>query len=292
MSDSGNYELGPDPDESEHESQHEPEPDLFADEPEPEGPPLVLIGGISLLAIVLLVASFFVLRGCGGPEPKPAPVPPSLTTPTPVAATPEPTPEPIELPPLDDSDELIRQLAAALSAHPELSAWLAQPHLVRMFVAAVDNVAEGASPARVLRFWKPATPFIAGETRAGARLDTGSYSRYDVVGAVAQSLDAEGCVRFYRQIEPLTDAAYAELGYQDRDFEDTLRRAIDVLLGAPIVLEQPMLTRRVLAWRFVDAELESLPEAQKHLVRMGPENTRRVQAKLRAIAEALGPGGN
>lgn len=282
----GDYELGPEPDESELPEPEEP----FEPEPAPEGPPPILIGGVALLAVVLLVSGFFLLRGCGAAEPQPpTPAPEVVATPAPEPlATPEPTPEPIELPALDDSDELVRRLAAALSAHPELAAWLAQPRLVRTFVVAVDNVAAGSSPARSLGFLKPSEPFSVERVRGGARLDPAGYARYDLVGAVAASLDAQGCARLYRQVEPLVDEAYAELGYPDKDFDATLRQAIDVLLAAPIVLERPPLERRVLAWRFTEPELEALPDAQKHLVRMGPENTRRIQAKLRELAAALG----
>jgi hypothetical protein len=38
----------------------------------------------------------------------------------------------------------------------------------------------------------------------------------------------------------------------------------------------------------VDPELESLSQAQKHLLRMGPENILRIQSKLRELAKALG----
>jgi hypothetical protein len=248
----------------------------------------VLIGGIALLAVVLLATAFFVMRGCGQAEAPPAP-PPRAVASTPPAATPEPTPEaPLELPPLEASDELVRQLVAALSSRPELAAWLAQPHLVRTFVVAVDNVAEGASPARALRFMKPEAAFGALESRSGARLDPAGYARYDAVAAVFGSLDAQGSARLYRQLEPLVDAAYAELGYPDRDFDETLQRAARMVASAPVVIEQPALARRVLSWRFVDPELEALPEAQKHLVRMGPDNTRRIQAKVREIAQSLG----
>ncbi|MCL4837280.1 MAG: DUF3014 domain-containing protein, partial [Thermoanaerobaculia bacterium] len=38
---------------------------------------------------------------------------------------------------------------------------------------------------------------------------------------------------------------------------------------------------------FADPELEALPPAAKHLLRLGPDNARRVQEKLRALAAAV-----
>ena len=37
----------------------------------------------------------------------------------------------------------------------------------------------------------------------------------------------------------------------------------------------------------VDTELEGLSQAQKHLLRMGPENILRINSKLRELAQAL-----
>ena len=41
-------------------------------------------------------------------------------------------------------------------------------------------------------------------------------------------------------------------------------------------------------WAFSDPAVERLSPAQKHLVRMGPDNAALVQAKLRELADALG----
>ena len=43
-----------------------------------------------------------------------------------------------------------------------------------------------------------------------------------------------------------------------------------------------------IGYAYVDPRLESLSAAQKQLLRMGPENVRTIQAKLREIALALG----
>jgi len=51
-----------------------------------------------------------------------------------------------DLPQLDDSDGWLRGLVGQLSAHPELAEWLVTDEMIRRFVAAVDNLAEGTSP--------------------------------------------------------------------------------------------------------------------------------------------------
>jgi hypothetical protein len=44
----------------------------------------------------------------------------------------------------------------------------------------------------------------------------------------------------------------------------------------------------VLTYMYVDPRLEKLSPAQRLLLRMGPENERRIQSKLRDFALALG----
>ncbi len=203
------------------------------------------------------------------------------------AAEPAPADPPLALPALDASDALVRQLAAGLSAHPQLVAWLAPEELVRRFVAAVINVAAGESPAGHVRFLAPAAPFMAASRGGRSYLDAASYRRYDLLTDVLVSLDTEGTARLYRQLRPLCDRAVAELGYPGGRFDDFLARALGRMLRVPLPERPPALEPRVVTFAFADPELEALPPAAKHLLRLGPDNARRVQEKLRALAAAV-----
>jgi len=44
----------------------------------------------------------------------------------------------------------------------------------------------------------------------------------------------------------------------------------------------------VASYYMTDEDLEELSDAQQHLLRMGPQNTRKIQKKLREIAVELG----
>jgi hypothetical protein len=48
------------------------------------------------------------------------------------------------------------------------------------------------------------------------------------------------------------------------------------------------LVHGVLVYEFADADMEARTPAEKHVLRLGPTNARRVQAKLRELAAALG----
>ena len=51
------------------------------------------------------------------------------------------------------------------------------------------------------------------------------------------------------------------------------------------------LEETVAAYQYADPELESLSAAQKQLLRMGPDNMRRIQTTLRALRRELIAGG-
>jgi len=189
---------------------------------------------------------------------------------------------------LDESDSLIRELAKNLSSHKKFAEWLQTKDLTRKFTAAVDNIADGLSPRYQIDFFSSEGDFEVERREGIFYLDPESYSRYDRVADVFLSLNTKQCVRFYKRSMPLIQKAYRDLGYPDEDFNKTLTRAIIVLLKVPIVERDIALRKKVVTYMYSNPELEHLNDAQKHLLRMGPENMQIIQEKLRAIALELG----
>lgn len=189
---------------------------------------------------------------------------------------------------LEDSDELVRELAGELSAHPKLAMWLMSGDLIRKFVAAVDNIANGQSPRPLIDFFKPDKEFSVLNEGGEYYIDPTSYRRYDPVAEVFASLDSKGCVTLYKKMKPAIKEAYVDLGYPDKEFDDTLKKAFMVLLEVPVIDQNIQLEKKIVTYTMVDADLESLNAAQKHLLRMGPENVRVIQKKLQEMAGLLG----
>lgn len=266
-------------------------PDLPPDV-SPERPLIPPLTYLLLVLVAVPILLYLALRPtvpepAGGPEagatplglaPTPAPEP---------AATPEASPPPLDLPSLDDSDAAVRELIAAVSPHPGLAEWLSEEQLVRTFVVAVENVADGESPAPHLGFLAPEGSFRVRDTPRGPVLDPASFARYDEVTSVVTSLDAGRVARRLRDLAPLTEAAYRELGHPDGGFEATLKRALDKLIETPVPAPGAALQRLSVAYAWDDPRLESLDPAQKHLLRMGPENQAAVQAWLKSLRDAL-----
>jgi hypothetical protein len=189
---------------------------------------------------------------------------------------------------LDQSDSVVREYARAISSSLRFGQWLESKELVRKFVVAVDNIANGMSPKPHVDFWAPAGPFKTVNKLGGTIIDESKYSRYDPVAEVIVSLNTEAAVRFYRALRPLIRDAYRDLGYPDTDFSDTLVKAMGELLETPIVEGPIKLEKKILSYQMVDASLEGLSPAQKQLLRMGPKNVRAIQGKIRELAAALG----
>jgi hypothetical protein len=188
---------------------------------------------------------------------------------------------------LDQSDGVLRELAGELSSHQELGSWLKSKDLIRRFVAAVDNIANGLSPRPQIDFFTPKGAFRVKRKNGRYYADPAGYRRYNLVGNVFSSLDVTQTVELYRRAKPLIQEAYAELGYPDEDFDGALVEAIVEMLKVPVVQGDMPLERKVISYGIADPGLENLSEAQKYLLRMGPENTRKIQGKLRELSDAL-----
>ncbi|HET7785348.1 MAG TPA: DUF3014 domain-containing protein [Myxococcales bacterium] len=223
---------------------------------------------VAAVALALVVGSAFYLH-----RPKPEAAAPAAAAPQAAAQQPD-----APLPPPEKTDAEGRKQLAALSSRPEWAQWLATSDLLDRWVVVVDNVAEDVSPRRQLDFIK-----VAPQGNA-PRLD---YARYDGVADVIASVDAKGFAQVLRDLHPLLVTAYHKLGYPDRKFDDVLAKALQRIVDAKVLTQPPRLEPKGANFRFTDDKLESLGPVEKHLLRMGPRNTKLVQGKAREVAAAL-----
>jgi len=253
----------------------------------PEGGRRRLWPWLLVLVVVAAAAGWWLLR-----ERAREPAAPQVTATPPAPVTEPAAEEPVEeppLPPLDASDRFVAEAVRRLSSRPELARYLATEGLVRRFAAAVDAVSRGESPRPNLPELIPGGGYRTSVAGGTLLPDPASHRRYDMLTEVFVSIDTAGAVRLYRRLRPLLDEAYRDLGYPDGDFDATLGAAIDHLLAAPVPPPAPELVPAgVQGYAYADPRLESLTAAQKHLLRTGPRNQRRIQAKLLDLRGALG----
>jgi len=214
-------------------------------------------------------------------EPTPLPQP----SPTPTLA--ERLSERLAGTTLRNSDAVVAELVGHLSSNPKLAAWLTNEDLVRRFVAAVDNTANGISPTSQLGFLRPKGKFKVTEKGDAIFIDPKSYQRYYLATQVFISLDTEGTATLYRELEPLIDEAYREISPPGSRFGDRLEAAFDHLLETPSLSGNPQVERKVVTYTYADEAFEQLTGAQRQLLRMGPDNVALIKAKLYDLKASL-----
>jgi hypothetical protein len=245
--------------------------------------------------IVIGLGGYYLFSGKPAKEPLPVTEPPKSET-----AFPAPKPSletaketlPAARPSLAESDDWVRQKGQTLSAEPGWAQWLANKNLIRRLTAAVVNISEGKSPRKHLSFLGSQKPFSALKKEGGLYLDPQTYDRYNLVTEIISRMEAVKAVGVFKELSPLFQDAYRELGYPQGEFQAVLIHAIKELLLTPVVEGDIRVKEAVLSYWAVDDNLEDLSEAQKHLLRMGPQNTRKIQKKLREMALLLGASEN
>jgi hypothetical protein len=212
---------------------------------------------------------------------------PPAETPAP-AATEVAVPEPaVVLPPLDEMDPFLRALIGTLSSRPELTRWLATEGLIRQMALIIDRVSKGQSPANDLKVLAPEAEMRVGRRGRTRTIDAASYRRYDGIAETLATLDPAAVVRGYQTIRPRLNEAYRAMG-READVHAALVAALDVMIETPVPDGPVTLVEgKGATWEFADPDLEALDPAQKQLIRMGPENARRVIQTLRAVRQGL-----
>src|SRR5262249_22537571 len=155
-------------------------------------------------------------------------------------AKPKPAPQPlggqaapIDVPPLDQTDQIVRELVKQVTSNPRIAAWLATDGLIRNFTVGVANVAEGTTPAGKFGVLRPRSAFETTGSAGSLRVAPRSYERYNDLTAAMASIDPAGAARLYATLKPRIEEAYRDLGYQEASFDRALEKAIVSLLQVP-----------------------------------------------------------
>jgi hypothetical protein len=192
------------------------------------------------------------------------------------------------LPPLSQMDTFLRALLGALSSHPDAVRWLASDNLIGQMASAIDRVSRGQSPARDVPMLHPRAAFEITAKGGQMRVDPQSFRRYDPLAMLVDALDARAVAEAYRTIQPRLEEAYRGLGRSENSVDDAVRVGLELLIDTPVPPETAaMVHGKGATYAFADAKYEQLAPVQKQLLRMGPANARRIQARLREILTAI-----
>ena len=159
--------------------------------------------------------------------------------------------------------------------------------IIRNMVVFVDNFSRGELVTNFSPLQKPLAPFSVTEQQGIIVINSKSYQRYDRYANAIDALDTDKFIALYKKISPLIDEAYQEIGYPAGSFNQTFDLAIDHVFATPIIQYKLEVDSTSVMYKFVDQHLEALPDTQKLMLRMGPENLKTIQKKLLAIQDEL-----
>jgi len=219
------------------------------------------------------------------PEPEIVTAEPEVPGVTETAPT---LPEPDPLPGLNESDPYVLEQVGTLQNSNAVQRQLTSMQILRKFVVLVDGMSRGEVPDRDLPVIRGQGNVVVNEVNEEFyRLDPATYTRFNLLANTFAAMDARQLAALYRDMSPLFDTAYAELGYRDRQFSNVLAQAIDSVLAVQLPVGEVLLTRPSVHYRFADPGLEARSDLEKLFIRMGPENTARIQAKVRELKPLL-----
>ena len=189
--------------------------------------------------------------------------------------------------PLDISDGTVKTKLLILSDYDEFARLLINEALLERFVIMTNTLAEEniADNNRVLV--QPNQPFRTYMQANKEWIDPASYKRYTPYVDILESLETASLLELYQEYKPAIENIFSEIGNPSDNFDQILEEAIDVLLDTPEVPFPVEVFTDSVMYKFADRQLESLSAPQKQLLRTGPENMRRIKAKLREIKETL-----
>ncbi|MEP5568575.1 MAG: DUF3014 domain-containing protein [Halioglobus sp.] len=223
------------------------------------------------------------------PETPPAPDIPALSPVTVVAERSEPdeiiAPEPVLS--LEDSDPLVRDALADSFTDSVFEQALRQDDLLERGTAFIDAAGNGSILSKVFPFPAIEGKYSVVEVAGKPVADPASYQRYNAYAASIGSLNPDTLASVFHQFRPQLEQAYASLGYEAEDMDNSLIRALDEVIAAPLLEEPAALKLDITTYTYEDESLENLSPIAKQLMRMGPENQAIIQAQAKALRAAL-----
>jgi len=194
----------------------------------------------------------------------------------------------IELPNLTDSDPFVFETLQTLQNGVALVDALAEDQIVRKFVVFVENISRGEFPQTGLPYKGLGQEMPVGEIDDNLFvMDQVAHSRFDQVVETFVETETDAAVIIYRMLSPLFQQAYAEIGFRNVSFDETLRSAINNVLRTTNMEGPYQLVKPSVMYLYADSSIENLAEVHKQLLRIGPDNTSALKAKLREFLTRL-----
>jgi hypothetical protein len=215
-------------------------------------------------------------------EPSRAPGIPRYPLPAGVAREDDPS-----LPELSKSDAPILQALGTIAPRADLGRFGNIGDFTKRVVITVDNLPRELVPAQYSIVQRiPGALAVSGRDERMS-LQPENFRRYDPFISFAESVGSGALVSVYLRFYPLFQKEYRAMGFPQGHFHDRVIEAIDDMLSAPEPAGTIWLVQPKVHYRFEDPRLEALSAGRKIMIRVGPDNARRLKTLLRSIREEL-----
>lgn len=186
-----------------------------------------------------------------------------------------------------DGDALVRQQLSAAGANTILGKLASSEHPLDLTAALVDALGRGIILRKMLPAEPLKQPFSVERQGDLLFMSTESYRRYDRHTDAIAALNTGVLVETFHTLRPLYKQAFEQLGLDPNDFDNAIIRTLDMILATPEIAGPIALNTKSVVYVYADPALESLPAVQKQLLRMGPDNIRRIKQQAQALREGL-----
>lgn len=247
-----------------------------------------------LLAGALLLVGGWYYWAQSGSEALPPPPPAATSAITaPPPATPSPPPPTIRYP--LPAASMTSPAPGDASFSQSLRDWLGRKTMALLFadelvvriVKTVDALPGPTLPADAMP-WRPVAGAMATAGRGEALvISRRNAARYNTRVDIVRRLDVGRLIALYTGFYPQFQRAYEDLTGSGAYFNDRLVEAIDDLLVAPEPSAPPRLVRVDGGYEFADRDLAMRSVGQKIMLRLGPQHSAVVKAKLRELRQEL-----
>jgi len=254
------------------------------------------IWGLGLIALAAAVIVAWRMQAAAPPAPAPvaesapapatpADAPPAIRYPIDAARAAGDTPAPATEALASDASLLAGLMA--LPGAAGIDRLIVTDDLAHRFVATIDNLPRASVASKVMAVRPAEGAFTVDADDGRTSIGRGNPLRYAPYLRTLQALDTAPLVALYVRNYPAFQQAYRDLGYPNGYFNDRLVDVIDHLIATPDVAEPVMLLQPRVLYEYANPDLEARSAGQKAMLRLGPDNARRVKAKLKEIRAAI-----
>ena len=181
----------------------------------------------------------------------------------------------------------MRDALSDLSDSPLLLESFYTSNPLQRIAAIVDSSSKGIVIHRLLALKPLKDKFSIIERQGILIMDPSGYRRYDPYVEALVSLDRSRLKQLFHKYRSYLEQAYATLGYQQEELDNAIIKSLDQIISAPNIKTAIAIERHEAVYRFMDEDLEALPEMHKQLLRMGPDNMDKIQSLAKGLRSSL-----